>query len=227
MRSERTIDTKVFIFSASVELSNECGAPVEHSLIPASCSLLFQALLDPSRVLARIQNGVNRDKIGCYCVINGIGEALRQHPVKILRLLPMDTRIKSQRINVGVEGIQKILADAARLRLVERKSIHKIQLGAVENPNSHETRSWICFFAVSQSVNPTSPDSARRNRSSRMRSCQSGGEYPSSALDRSDQISSMIKIFSGTVISFSGNVTFIVKILADFLLASRRRMSRA
>jgi hypothetical protein len=116
------------------------------------------------------------------------------------------------------------MADTARLGLVEGKSIHEIQLGAVEDPNSHEIRSLICFFAVSQSVNPTSPDSARRDRSSRMRSCQSGGEYSSPALDRSDQISSMIPIFSETVISFSGNVTFIGKILADFLPASRRRM---
>jgi len=89
---------------------------------------------------------------------------------------------------------------------------------------SHEIRSLISPFAVSQSVKPTSPDSASRNRSSSMRSCQSGGEYPESTLDRSVQSSSMTPIFSETVISFSGSVNFMATISANFLWASRRRI---
>lgn len=100
------------------------------------------------------------------------------------------------------------------------RSIHKIQFGAVEDTNSHETRSLICFFAVSQSVNPTSPDSARCDRSSRMRLCQSVGEYTSFTLDRSDQSASIIPVFSETVTSFNGNAIFMAISLVDSQLRS-------
>lgn len=87
----------------------------------------------------------------------------------------MHPSIKSEGIDIGEKGVQEIMTYPIGLVLVERESIHEVQLGIVEDPDSHETRFRICSFAVSQSVKPTAPDSMSFVRSSRMRPCQSGG----------------------------------------------------
>jgi hypothetical protein len=196
------------------------GASPHPSLTPASGSLLAQTIFDSLGLLSAVQNGVNRNEVIRDSVINGIRESLRQHPVKFPGLHWVNSSVEGKRIDVRVKRVQKILTNATRLPFVEGISVHKVKLGMVEDPYSHETRPRICTFAVSQSVYPTSPDSASRERSSRIRPCQSGGAYPSCAFDRLFQISSMTPIFSATVISFSGRVTFIGVTSAIHMLAS-------
>ena len=108
-------------------------------------------------------------------IVDGVGKALRQQPTKISEFLWMNAREKRERIDVGIQGVQEILTHASRLGLVECKSVHEVSLCVVEDLDSHETRPRISFLASSQSVKPTSPDSASRTRSSRTRPCHSGG----------------------------------------------------
>lgn len=66
----------------------------EHSFTTASCSLLVQTILNPTRILTAIQNSMNGDKVAFQGVVNRKGKALRLHPMKFLRFLPLDARTK-------------------------------------------------------------------------------------------------------------------------------------
>ncbi len=49
----------------------------------------------------------------------------------------MDAPVKGKGIDIRKKGIEKIMPNTLGLVLVELESIHEVQLGVVEDPNSH------------------------------------------------------------------------------------------
>ena len=66
---------------------------------------------------------------------NGEWKALGQCPVKILISLTLDASENPQRFDVGVESIEKVIAQPVLFGLIEKAAFNQIVLGNIENSN--------------------------------------------------------------------------------------------
>ncbi len=74
----------------------------------------------------------------------------------------MNAAVIGKRVNIGEEWIQELSSKPRSLRFVKVKAFDQMFLGGFENSNPHETRRRISSLAASQSLNCSSPLSARR-----------------------------------------------------------------
>src|SRR6266487_6046132 len=112
----------------------------------------------------------------------------------------MDSCRPLQRVQVGIDAITKVGAQARLLHLIESISLDKVLFGRVQDLNPHSVRFRTRSFISSKETNVASPASICRCRSSRTRLCQSGTGMWSSCFESDRQIASIARSFSPTVI---------------------------
>ena len=77
------------------------------------------------------KNGVIRD-----AVVNAEWKHAGDQSMEFMELAVM-SMMKNQRVDIGADGIQKILADARLLALVENIAFEEILLGMIEDYDFH------------------------------------------------------------------------------------------
>jgi len=93
----------------------------------------------------------------------------------------MDPGVQLQRVYVGEERIQEVLAQARILCVVEDSAVNEIPLGLVEDLDAHYAFSRILDFAVLQSEKRDVPCRARSSRAANTSACHPGEVISSGA----------------------------------------------
>ena len=135
----------------------------------------FQPVNDGCRVLPAIQDG-DHDDLMCQFVIDGKGKAFRERPVQSA-MHWVDASKELQGVNVGIEAVQKVVADTLLLPFVESMTIDQILRGRAGDADFHSrlaVAARIRCLASCQGIISSSPASRRARRSSITVSCQRG-----------------------------------------------------
>ncbi len=83
-------------------------------------------------MLSAIDDRVNGSDIALKGVVDGIRKTLGQQAMKNGKLNGMYPGIKHERVDIGVYGIKKILANAGGLLFVETVTLNKVEFGIVK-----------------------------------------------------------------------------------------------
>lgn len=111
----------------------------------------FQALFNPRRIAAVIQDGVDARHLPGNLVVHGEGEPFGQEAV--LAEVPLvNVRVELEGINVRLQGVEEVVAQPCRLSFVEAEAVEHVPFRFVKNFDLHWACSLIRRFASAQSA---------------------------------------------------------------------------
>ena len=128
----------------------------------------------PSRVPATVEDRINVCSVILNSVIDGKREPFREQPMIMAEVCGMNAGRHDQRIDIRIQRIQEVTADALRLSLVKFVAVDEVATRGRENSDFHEILFLMFFLAVSQSSNCSSPRAMAACRPVRISPCQSG-----------------------------------------------------
>jgi len=114
-------------------------APVFAPSGSSVCSRLYKAFDDPVRISSAIQYRVYVNKVVLNKIIHREWKSLRQHAMKSVRPL-MYAGVNQQRSHVGLQTIEKILAETGRLTLIKQPAVTEVVSGGLKKADSHAVR---------------------------------------------------------------------------------------
>lgn len=125
-------------------------------------------------VLPTVQHPIHdRGTFGVEAVIDSPRKAPGKHPVKPENL-PMNARVERQRINVGEERVEEIVAHALALLLIKIPPIRQVLAGGGEEVDFHTVFWRSSSFTRGQSSTSSKPSANRRSVSARASACHAG-----------------------------------------------------
>jgi hypothetical protein len=164
-----------------------------------------------------IQDSPYSHRLAFLIVIDGVGETLGQQPM-IPELFGMNSRVKSERFDVGKQRFQKIVSHTFFLPFIKVEAVGKIIPRRRQNDDAHFALVRSCFFAVSQSMKDSLPCLTRAALSRRTSPCHSGDLNCASSRVKSLHSVSITRSFSATVICSNGSVIsipFSIRLFGD------------
>jgi hypothetical protein len=169
----------------------------------------FQSFFNAGRIPAAVQDGADANGLSCDSIVYGEWKALGKEAMKT-EASRMDAGIEMKGVYVREKGIQKVVAEAGVLRLVETEAFDEVLLGFLEDLDLHLARSLIERFASGHSWNEDLPARMRLIRARNTSACHEGEGTAPGVRWRSSQISSRARSLSEIFILPSGIVTAIV-----------------
>jgi hypothetical protein len=157
------------------------------------------------RITPAIQDSPYSWCLAFLIIKDRVWKTLGQQPM-IPKLPGMNSRVKSERFDVGKQRFQKIISQARFLPFIKPESVGEIIPRRRQNEDSHFTLLRSCFFAVSQSMKDSLPSFTRAALSRRTSPCHLGDSNCASSRVKSLHNVSIIRSFSATVIFSNGNV---------------------
>jgi hypothetical protein len=151
----------------------------------------FQFLVYPNRISAKIQNCKNLGGSGRFAVVDSEWKSFREQAMES-KIFGMDSVEKSQALDVGEDGVFKIISNANFLQVVKFAPALDVLCGFFEDNEAPNAR-FDARRALSSGIvrNFPSPASTFAKRSERTSPCQSGDESLSSDAEKERQSSSI------------------------------------
>lgn len=138
-----------------------------------------------------------------HFVIDGERKAPSQEAM-VPEVQGMDSRVKVQRLDVRIQGVQEVFAKARRSALLETEAIDKILNRLLKDLDFHRLALRIRTLAASNVKNRALPFFARFAREFKILLCQAGAGTSSGARHRSSQRRSMAASLKAVVILLRG-----------------------